>query len=171
MRRKGLAVVKKDIFDAARLVSSVDVAERAGIRLKKNGRRYWSCCCFHDEKTPSMMYDENGRFHCFGCGADGDGIDLYMHLYGVDKLTAARELAGEKNIPHRANPQRTKRREAEEPVDENGISWGQLCDILHGSAADMEKAEPGSEAFWKALAIHVAADAQLDRLGEELNEE
>lgn len=160
--------MKESVFDAAKRVSAVDVAERAGMRLKRNGRRYWACCCFHDEKTPSMMFDENGRFHCFGCQADGDAIDLYMHLYRVDKLTAARELAGEKNIPHRANPQRTTRREAQEPVDENGISWGTLCRVLHGSAEDMEKAEPDSDAFWRALAIHAVAENQLEMLGEEM---
>lgn len=159
--------MNENIFEAARRVSAVDVAERAGMRLKKNGRRFWARCCFHDEKTPSMMFDENGRYHCFGCRADGDAIDLYMHLHGVDKLTAAKELAGEKNIPHRAKPQRMKR-QTDEPVDENGISWGKLCDVLHGSAEDMEKAEPDSDAFWKALAIHTAAENQLEILGEEI---
>ena len=29
---------------------------------------------FHNDKTPSMKLDK--RFHCFGCGADGDVIDF-----------------------------------------------------------------------------------------------
>ena len=29
------------------------------------------------------------RFHCFGCGADGDVIDSVAKLYGVDAKNAA----------------------------------------------------------------------------------
>ena len=42
---------------------------------------------FHDDKNPSMKVDQ--RFHCFGCGADGDVIDFtakpvsYTHLRKV----------------------------------------------------------------------------------------
>ncbi len=36
-------------------------------------------CCFHDEKTPSLTYDpKKYRFHCFGCGATVDIVDVMM---------------------------------------------------------------------------------------------
>ena len=31
-----------------------------------------ACCPFHDDKNPSMKVDQ--RFHCFGCGADGEDV-------------------------------------------------------------------------------------------------
>lgn len=44
-------------------------------RFKSNFARkdFWARCPFHEEKTPSFHVDESaGRFHCFGCGAQGD---------------------------------------------------------------------------------------------------
>lgn len=48
-------------------------------------------CRFHNEKTASCKISKN-RFHCFGCGADGDVIDWIMRTEGKDFLTAVREL-------------------------------------------------------------------------------
>lgn len=48
-------------------------------------------CPFHHEKTASCKISKN-RFHCFGCGADGDVIDWLMKTEGKNFLTAVREL-------------------------------------------------------------------------------
>lgn len=48
-------------------------------------------CPFHNEKTASCKIQKN-RFHCFGCGADGDVIDWVMKTGGRDFLSAVREL-------------------------------------------------------------------------------
>ncbi len=50
-----------------------------------------ACCPFHHDKTPSMKLDR--RYHCFGCGADGDVIDFAAALYGLGKKEAAVQLA------------------------------------------------------------------------------
>ena len=50
-----------------------------------------ACCPFHNDKTPSMKLDR--RYHCFGCGADGDVIDFAAALYGLGKKEAAVQLA------------------------------------------------------------------------------
>ena len=50
-----------------------------------------ACCPFHNDKTPSMKLDR--RYHCFGCGADGDVIDFAAALYGLRKKEAAVQLA------------------------------------------------------------------------------
>lgn len=39
-------------------------------------------CIFHNEDTPSCKLEGN-RFHCFGCGADGDAVDFIMKRDGV----------------------------------------------------------------------------------------
>lgn len=31
-------------------------------------------CPFHDEKTPSFYFDEEGLYHCFGCDSKGNAI-------------------------------------------------------------------------------------------------
>lgn len=34
-------------------------------------------CVYHKEKTASLhLWPESGRFHCHGCGVDGDKIDF-----------------------------------------------------------------------------------------------
>ena len=50
-----------------------------------------ACCPFHDDKNPSMKVDQ--RFHCFGCGADGDVIDFNLLEYAVLEEKAAAATA------------------------------------------------------------------------------
>ena len=50
-----------------------------------------ACCPFHDDKNPSMKVDQ--RFHCFGCGADGDVIDFTAKLFDLSPKEAAEKLA------------------------------------------------------------------------------
>lgn len=49
-------------------------------------------CPFHDEKTGSMKVYKDNRYHCFGCGADGDVIDLVMKLAGLGFIPAVRHI-------------------------------------------------------------------------------
>ena len=75
-------------------VSTKDAAIFYGIRVSRNGM----CCCpFHPDRHPSMKVDN--RFHCFGCGADGDVINFVERLDGLVPIDAARKLASDFNIP------------------------------------------------------------------------
>ncbi len=39
-------------------------------------------CVFHREKTASLhFWNTSGRYHCHGCGADGDRIDFVFEWY------------------------------------------------------------------------------------------
>ena len=69
-------------------VTTRQAAEHYGIHAGRNGM---ACCPFHNDKTPSMKLDQ--RYHCFGCGADGDVIDFTAALYGLGKKEAAVQLA------------------------------------------------------------------------------
>jgi len=47
----------------------------------------------HDDETPSMIvHIDTDRFHCFGCGAHGDVLELVERLEGVTSLSRAAEL-------------------------------------------------------------------------------
>lgn len=48
-------------------------------------------CPFHADRTPSMKIYADG-FHCFGCGAHGDVIDLVGRLFGLSAMDAAKKL-------------------------------------------------------------------------------
>ena len=80
-----------NVFEAVKQsVTTRQAAEHYGIRVNRNGM---ACCPFHNDKTPSMKLDK--RFHCFGCGADGDVIDFVAALYGLGKKEAAAQLASD----------------------------------------------------------------------------
>lgn len=81
---------------------SVDIVDIAGdmTSLKKQGRKYTGLCPFHKEKSPSFQVDPQlGLYHCFGCGAGGDAIDLYMRHSGDDFPVAIENLARRYGIP------------------------------------------------------------------------
>jgi len=63
-------------------------------RLDKKGSRYWGCCPFHNEKTPSfsVMQDE-GQFYCFGCKEYGDVISFVQKIESCDFMDAVKILA------------------------------------------------------------------------------
>jgi DNA primase len=66
------------------------VAETVELQTTQSGLR--GACPFHPDATRGL-YIYNGRFHCFSCGANGDAIDWWMRLHGVDEATATAHLA------------------------------------------------------------------------------
>jgi len=84
-----------EAMERARTADIVGLAERYLPKLRRSGRNYYACCVFHEEKTPSFyLYPETSSFHCFGCQAHGDAIDLVMKLENVDFKGAVRQLGG-----------------------------------------------------------------------------
>ena len=64
-------------------------------------------CPFHDDKNPSMKID--GRFHCFGCQADGDVVSFTARLFDLSPRNAAMKLASDFGIAYDAHsPSRRK---------------------------------------------------------------
>ena len=79
----------ENVFEAVKQsVSTREAAAFYGIEVKRNGM---ACCPFHDDKNPSMKVDQ--RFHCFGCGADGDVMDFTAKLFDLSPKEAAEKLA------------------------------------------------------------------------------
>ena len=79
----------ENVFEAVKQsVSTKEAAEFYGIKVSRTGM---ACCPFHDDKNPSMKVDQ--RFHCFGCGADGDVIDFTAKLFDLSPKEAAEKLA------------------------------------------------------------------------------
>lgn len=84
-------------------VTTLEAARRYGLDVKRSGM---VCCPFHDDKTPSMKVDK--RFHCFGCGADGNVIDFTAKLFSLSPLEAARKLADDFGIPYQKEKAKNK---------------------------------------------------------------
>ena len=67
------------------------------VKLTRSGRQWKGCCPFHGEKTPSFyVYDDH--YHCFGCGAHGDGVSFVMQSQGASFIEAVEQLAAEAGL-------------------------------------------------------------------------
>lgn len=112
-------------------VTAREAARMYGIEVGRNGM---ACCPFHDDKHPSMKVD--ARFHCFGCGADGDVIDLTSRLYNLSPKEAAEKLAQDFGLMYDSQalpPRRYVRQktEAQKFKEDREHSFRVLSDYYH----------------------------------------
>lgn len=64
------------------------------LRLEQKGSRFWACCPFHSEKTPSFSLNaEDGIYYCFGCKESGDVIKFVQKMENLDFWDAVKYLA------------------------------------------------------------------------------
>lgn len=99
------------VFEAVKEnVTARQAAEAYGIRVTRSGM---ACCPFHNDKTPSMKLDK--RFHCFGCGADGDVINFAARLFDLNNKEAAEKLAADFSISYENGkpPDKRKQRQSQ----------------------------------------------------------
>lgn len=100
----GKGVITINVFEAVKqAVTTREAAEFYGIKVNRSGM---AVCPFHDDKNPSMKVDK--RFHCFGCGADGDVIDFVSRLFDLDKTKAALKLAADFGVSYEYNGRNTR---------------------------------------------------------------
>ena len=111
-----------DVFKAVKThVRARAVAEWQGLQVQRNG---FALCPFHDDHHPSLKLDD--RYHCFGCGADGDAVDLLSALQGGRNLRAcaveiaeAFHISYDETPPYRQRPGPIKTGEPPRPEQEN----------------------------------------------------
>ncbi|MDE5591035.1 MAG: DNA primase [Acetatifactor sp.] len=145
-----------NVFEAVKEnVTARQAAEMYGIRVNRNGM---ASCIFHDGRHPSMKVDR--RFHCFGCQADGDVIDLAARLYGLNNLGAAMKLAADFGISYdnkgRASPRPVKKKLSEELRSRQAeIQYYQILSdynrLLEKWKTEYAPSEPGEE--WHPLFV------------------
>ncbi|MGA1021062.1 MAG: DNA primase [Candidatus Puniceispirillaceae bacterium] len=88
-----MAVPPEFIEDLRQRVPLSDIIGRR-VKLIRKGRRFSGLCPFHSEKTPSFsVVDDDGFYHCFGCGAHGDAISFLREIDGLDFMEAVERLA------------------------------------------------------------------------------
>lgn len=70
------------------------------VSLKRKGNRFWGCCPFHNEKTPSFsVQPTDGFFYCFGCHAGGDVFKFLSMHENITYYEAVERVAEDLNIP------------------------------------------------------------------------
>ena len=122
----------ESVFEVVK--QSVAVREAAELYGIAVGRSGMACCPFHDDRHPSMKVD--ARFHCFGCGADGDVIDFTARLYDLSPKGAAEKLAQDFGLsydskaPIRRSYVRQKT-EAQVRKEKREHGWRVLTDYYH----------------------------------------
>ncbi len=88
-----MAVPPEFIEDLRQRVPLSDVIGRR-VKLVRKGRRHSGLCPFHAEKTPSFsVVDDDGFYHCFGCGVHGDAISFLRETEGLEFMEAVERLA------------------------------------------------------------------------------
>jgi len=88
-----MAVPPEFIEDLRQRVPLSDVVGRR-VKLIRKGRRHSGLCPFHAEKTPSFsVVDDDGFYHCFGCGVHGDAISFLREMDGLEFVEAVERLA------------------------------------------------------------------------------
>lgn len=92
-------MIPQDIVDRVREAADVvDVVSRL-VTLKRSGARMVGLCPFHNEKSPSFTVSpQRGRYHCFGCGAQGDALQFLMEAQGLDFVEAVKALASQVGV-------------------------------------------------------------------------
>ena len=113
-----------------RSVTTRQAAEYYGLQVNRFGK---TRCPFHNDRTPSMKVDK--RFHCFGCGADGDVIDFVSRLYGLNARSAVEKLAADFQIHCGQNgrAQTIQRKATAKPDDrqQEEVCFRDLLNYLH----------------------------------------
>ena len=121
-------------YDTAEIkarLSCRDLLTMNGIHINNKGR---CCCCFHDDKRPSMAVYDNG-VHCFACNAGADVIGLAEQLYQCSTAEAIRitaELAGiapvsdTKDYAKRAETARRKATEHSRTIEALNTTYDKL---------------------------------------------
>ena len=70
----------------------------------------------------------DSRFHCFGCGADGDVIDFTAKLFQLSLRQAAEKLAADFGLSGTDDFPRIRYKLVEKPLSQKELLYKILCD-------------------------------------------
>lgn len=137
-------------------VSARQYATLIGLPVNRNG---FAQCPFHSgDHTGSMkLYDGTRGFHCFGCGASGDTIELAKRLYNLSFPQAIAKVAQDAGIALPGTGQMTY-----DQARAMQVAQERKAALVRQSAAQ-EKIE---EKYWTAFDEWKAADDELGEIGE-----
>lgn len=86
--------------EIAEVLSLSAVAERlCNVQLQRSGNQWQGLCPIHNEDSPSFyVNDGRGLYHCFGCKAGGDSIDLVRRVRNLGFIEALYLLSAEADV-------------------------------------------------------------------------
>jgi DNA primase len=88
-------LIKREDIDEVRQRTDIKEVVDGYVTLKGAGLgSFKGLCPFHDERSPSFtVRPQAGRYHCFGCGEDGDVISFVQKLDHTSFHEAVEKLA------------------------------------------------------------------------------
>lgn len=88
-------LIKREDIDEVRQRTDIKEVVDGYVTLKSAGLgSFKGLCPFHDERSPSFtVRPQVGRYHCFGCGEDGDVISFVQKLDHTSFHEAVEKLA------------------------------------------------------------------------------
>ena len=88
-------LIKREDIDEVRQRTDIKEVIDGYVTLKGAGLgSFKGLCPFHDERSPSFtVRPQVGRYHCFGCGEDGDAISFVQKLDHTSFHEAVEKLA------------------------------------------------------------------------------
>lgn len=88
-------IAEAEIQDAKASADIVAVAESLGLVVVRKGKDHFAKCPFHADADASLSINRaKGVYHCFGCGAKGNVIQLVQHVEKVSFPEAFERLVG-----------------------------------------------------------------------------
>jgi DNA primase len=141
----------------AEIQSRLDLAEVAGeyTTLTRRGGRFWGCCPFHQEKTPSFsVTPEKGVFYCFGCHKGGGLFQFVMEAEKVPFRDAVELLAKKAGVE--------LPREEEEPGGIRRETFIDLYRRVAGSLRWLLKESPAGEVARRYLVRRRVSEATAE---------
>ena len=89
-----------EFVERVRAQSDILQVVQTYVPMRKKGNRYWGCCPFHGEKTPSFsVVPDKGFFYCFGCHAGGNVFKFLSLIENVTYFEAIKLQAEKLGIP------------------------------------------------------------------------
>ncbi len=140
--------ISSDLIERVRdSINIVDVVS-SYVPLKKKGNRYWGCCPFHHERTPSFSVSpDRGLFYCFGCHAGGTVFTFLQKMENLTFSEAVKQLADAAHIDlpsEEMSPEDRAREAAKEAMyDATALA----CDYFHNCLLKTNMGKPGLEYF------------------------
>ena len=128
------------------------VGEMYGMEPDRHGM---VCCPFHSDSDPSMKLNDT-YYYCFGCGANGDAIDLTAKLFDLNPRQAAEKLASDFGL----DPDKPPANAIALPPPKRGLTdeqWADIAyclrvltdylDLLHDWRGALQARHPGGAAW------------------------
>src|SRR5690606_12939794 len=141
-------LIRRSDIDEVR--SRVNIADIIGdhVTLKSAGvGSLKGLCPFHEERSPSFHVRPGvGRYHCFGCGEDGDVFTFLQRMDHVSFQEAVERMAARAGI-------------------ELHYEDGGAASVDHGNRARLLAANAAAEQYFRAQLAEPAAQPARDFLG------